>query len=404
MTATSTTDTTSSAVLAAARDIAERVSVPLAATWDGENRFPAELFAALHEAGLDAMSVPRRLGGLEIGPDTADPLTMWLVLRTLATADSASTHCVQVHSNTVHAVRLLGTPEQHDRYLGPVASDGAVFGFWGSEQDGRPEAHGRGFTTAKRVAGGWELTGKKYYSTNARAARFAVVFAFPEGATDPLGEMMLCIVDCTSDGVIVNPSWWDSATGMRATVSDEVLLEDVFIPDDAVLGSAGAYWQQQVQARYLPAFSSNFQGVGSHLLTYGMDYVRSRGRHENPTLRRYLGEARLHLVNADLLLRHTADLYASGNLPQAFHHSRMLRSYSELATRRVLELVQASCGASIYFREHPLERMLRDWNFFSRHENIDLILEAVGTHEFGLGGGGSPEDFGFGNDHFRPGP
>lgn len=48
--------------------------------------------------------------------------------------------------------------------------------------------------------------------------------------------------------------------------------------------------------------------------------------------------------------------------------------------RRVIDLVQACCGSSIYLKPSPLERVLRDWQFYCRHENLDLILTAISRH------------------------
>ena len=383
----------------AAERIATNVSAVHAETWDRENRFPTELFQALHAERLDSMTVPTANGGWGIGPDTDDPLPVWLVTRALASGDSSSSHCQQVHTNMVHSVALLGTADQQKRFLTAVVEDGAVFGGWGSEQDGRPPAGGRAaFTVAKKVPGGYQITGKKYYSTNAGTAKYAVVFAYPDDVPDPLSHLLLCLVDCEKQGVRVNPSWWDSATGMRATVSHEVDFEGVFVSDDDILGPPGAYWRQQVQARYLPQFSSNFQGAGLHMLNAGMDYLRERNRQQSEVVQRYMGEAHVLLTAAESLLGSVAGLYRERRYPEAFDASRILRAFSQMAVDRVFTLVQNSCGSSFCLRPHPTERLLRDWQFYSRHENLDLILGATGKSQFGLGGEGSPEAFGFSRD------
>ncbi len=382
-------------LVAAAREIAQNVSAVHADVWDREMRFPQELFDAMANAGLNAMAVPARLGGLEVGPDTSDPLTFWHVIRELATADSSSAHTVQGHTHAAHAVRVFGSDEQHKKYLGPVVSEGAVYGFWGSEQNGKPAGAAPMSTRAKRVTGGWRVSGKKFYSTNGRTARFGVVFVVPEDAVDPVAEMMLCILDCTSEGVSVNTDWWNSATGMRATVSDEILLDNVFIPDDAVLGSAGDYWEKQIQARYMPSFASNFQGVARHVFDYGREYLAARNRLDSETIQLKFGEAASLIFSADAMLSRTAHVHLHGSRSQSSQAGRYLRSASETVTRRVIELVFESCGASIHMAENPTTRIVRDWEFFSRHENVELIRQAIGAVEFGISSGTSPEDSGF---------
>lgn len=387
----------SKALVEKAERVARDVVGPLAETWDRENRFPAELFQALRKERLNAMTAPREYGGQGIGPDTDNPLPVWLVTKALATMDSSSSHCQQVHTNMVHTVAQLGTPEQKERYLRPAAEGGAVFGGWGSEQDGRPPEPGARRTIARKVKGGYELTGKKYYSTNAGGAKYAIVFGYLEDAPDPVSGLLLCAVDCESRGVTVNKAWWDQATGMRATVSHEVDLDRVFVSDDAIIGPPGAYWTQKMQARYLPQFSANFQGVGAHVFSYGVTYLRERNRTKNEFIQRYLGEARICLETAELLLGETAERYKERRYPEAFHYSSMLRAYSELSIRRVVDLVQSACGASVYMRPNPMERILRDWQFYCRHENSDLILTAVGKTELGVASEGA-EAFGFARD------
>jgi alkylation response protein AidB-like acyl-CoA dehydrogenase len=377
--------------------VAREVAAPLAATLDRENRFPSEMFEALQADRLTSLCVPEAQGGYGLGPDGKDALPVWLSTRALATVDSSSAHAFQVHTNTTHGVALLGTPEQHERFLRPVVEDGAVFGFWGSEQSGAPPDGGpRGYTMAHRVDGGWELTGKKFYSTNAGATKYGVVFAYPDDVDKPLDHLMLFAVDCDSPGVHVRSEWWDAATGMRSTASHQVDFDGVFVDDGAVIGSPGGYWKEQVQARYLPQFSSNFQGVGAHMFNDAMQYLTERGRTKNDFTLRYMAEARVQLNAAELMLGRAADLYRERRMSEAYDASRQVRAFSESAVRRVIELVQASCGSSFYLGQGGMERVLRDWQFYSRHENVDLILRAIGRSEFGMGGEGTAAAFGFG--------
>jgi alkylation response protein AidB-like acyl-CoA dehydrogenase len=382
----------------AARRIASQVAAPLAEQLDHDCRFPTELFAALHEEGLDALYVPQRYGGLGLGADNEhpDPLAVWLTTKAIATADSSSSHAQQVHNNITHTVLLLGTDEQKDRYLSGVVERSEVWGGWGTEQDGRPREGGpRGFTVAHRVKGGYELNGKKFYATNAGRARYGLVFAFPDDVEKPMESMLLCTVDCEGPGVTVHPEWWNSATGMRSTVSHEVELNRAFVPDEAVVGYPGSYAGEQVQARYLPQFSANFQGTGTHIFDYATSYLRERQRAEhNQYAQRYMAEAQILLVTAELLLGPTAEAFKAKQYPEAFRWAQQLRVYSQQAVQRVIDLVKDSCGSSIYMHPNPMERLLRDWNFYSRHENLDFILRSIGQHHLGVAEGGMVGSFG----------
>ncbi|MBF6569704.1 MAG: acyl-CoA/acyl-ACP dehydrogenase [Candidatus Binataceae bacterium] len=379
-----------------AQAIAREVIAPKAVEWDRDARFPYEMFQAMHSEKLDALTIPKALGGLEIGPDGGEPLALWLITKTLATADSSASQCQQLHNNTALAIKLLGTPEQQERYLRPVVEQGAILGAWGAE------GHSKTSTVAQRVSGGYQITGTKMFATNAGAARYAAVVAFPEGSRDPNADMMFCMVDCQAPGVTVKPQWWESATGMRATWSHEVRLDRVFVADEAILGPPGGYLGLQIQARVLPQFSANFQGVGAHVFEFGLDYLRTRERTGDAFIQHHIAEAQTLLVSAEMMLGRTAELYAARDYPEAFHYSRMVRAYSEMSINRVVQLVQNCCGSSVYLEPSPLARILRDWHFYSRHENLDLILSQIGKTIFQLGGETSFEAFGF-RDNFRSG-
>jgi alkylation response protein AidB-like acyl-CoA dehydrogenase len=363
-----------------AEKIARDVVAELAPEWDRDARFPAELFDSMRETGLNALTVPTALGGLGVGPDThepdaADPLTAWLVSKTLARADGSSGHNQQNHTNVVHTTAFLGSNEQLRTAVRAVAEDGAVFGGWGSELSGKPPEQ---FTVAKRVPGGYKLYGTKLFSTNAGAAKYANIFAYPEDVKDPIGEVMVFLVDTDQSGLSIDGSWWANATGMRATVSHKVVLDGLFVRDADMLGEPGDYWGKLVQIRYLPQFAANFQGVGEHVFDYGVEYLKVRKRTGGEWTQRAIAESKIALVTADLLLRETAERMRTGDLARAARSGVMLRAYSEQAVNKVVANVQDTCGASIYMAPHPLERVLRDWQFYSRHESLNLILNGLG--------------------------
>jgi alkylation response protein AidB-like acyl-CoA dehydrogenase len=383
------------ALVEKAEQIASQVVAPLAPIWDKESRFPYELFSALHAAGLDSVFVPKEHGGLGLGPDTDDALTPWLVTKAIASADSSCSQCQQVHNNCCYTIAAVGSEQQRRSYFGSVVEQSVVMGGWGSEG-------GDGTTIAKKVPGGYELNGRKLFATNAGVARRALVTAFPEGKFNTTTDLLNFMINCESPGFRVEPGWWERATGMRASVSHEVVLDKLFVKDEDMLGAPGSYLSLQLQARVVPNFAANFQGVGSHVFDYGLNYLRQRKRFNDSFVQHHMAEAQTLLISAELMLAHTARLYSERKHDAAFHSSRMVRAYSESAVARVLDLVEASCGSSFHLMPSPMERVLRDWHFYRRHENRDLILSSMGKTIFGLGGETSAAAFGF-SEGFRSG-
>lgn len=356
--------------------------------YDEANAFPEENFVDLREAGLLTMTIPAKYGGMGIGIDNGDPLAQWLVTKNVARGDSSTGQCLQVHTNMCHLISVLGTEEQRQKFLVPVVKEGAILGGWGSE--GRPSgAVVMGGTRAKLVDGGYVLNGRKLYSTNAGPACFGVIFAYLDGVDDISQGLILPVIDARQPGVAIEPEWWD-ATGMRATVSHAVRLKDVFVPKGDVVGYPGAYVKEQFQARLHPQFSANFIGTAEAIYDFTVRYVGERGKGNDPYVQQHVGEMRIALEAANLMLVNCAWLWQSGQVQEAKIADNRLRIFADEATLKVLNLAIKACGATSLMKTYPLERLQRDLTFYTRHENFDAILATVGKEALNL-----PYDPGF---------
>ncbi len=135
---------------------------------------------------------------------------------------------------------LYGTEEQRRRFLPAISAGDCYFSIGMSEPDsGSDLASVR--TAAVRVPGGWSLTGTKIWSSTAHLNHYIVVLC----RTTPREEdrhhgLSQLIVDLSSAGVKVNAiPFLDGSHHFN-----EVVFEDVFVPDDLVLGEVGMGWQQ----------------------------------------------------------------------------------------------------------------------------------------------------------------
>lgn len=90
-------------------------------------------------------------------------------------------------------IALLGAEEQKRRYLPAAVKDGAVFTAYGSEPPMVTLGQQAATTTtvARRVSGGYVINGRKYYATNAGAARYAMLAVMAVSASDD-GSLIEC--------------------------------------------------------------------------------------------------------------------------------------------------------------------------------------------------------------------
>jgi alkylation response protein AidB-like acyl-CoA dehydrogenase len=95
-------------------------------------------------------------------------------------------------------------------------------------------------TRARRVEGGWRLTGTKIWTSNAHRADYTIALCRSDDSDDPHKGLSQFIVDLRGEGITINPIPFLDGTADF----NEVVLDDVFVPDDLLLGAEGDGWHQ----------------------------------------------------------------------------------------------------------------------------------------------------------------
>jgi alkylation response protein AidB-like acyl-CoA dehydrogenase len=198
--------------------------------WD--ERFSRELGAR----GWLGMTLPTEYGG-----HGRTPLDRYVLTEELLAAGApVAAHWVADRQIGPSLLRF-GTEAQKQRYLPRIAAGECYFGIGMSEPDsGSDLASVR--TRAARADGGWRLTGTKVWTSGAHHAHAFFALARTEPVQDGNRHAGLSqfIVELDSPGVQINPI--RLLTG--AHHFNEVVLDDVFVPDELVLGEIGAGWHQ----------------------------------------------------------------------------------------------------------------------------------------------------------------
>ncbi|MGQ0479832.1 MAG: acyl-CoA dehydrogenase family protein [Pseudonocardia sp.] len=190
----------------------------------------------LGRRGWLGMTLPRAYGGHD-----RTALDRYVVTEELLAAGApVAAHWIADRQIGPSLLRF-GTEHQKRRYLPRIAAGECYFGIGMSEPDsGSDLASVR--TRATRADGGWRLTGTKVWTSGAHHAHafFALARSAPAEDRNRHVGLSQFIVELDSPGVTVRPI--PLLTG--AHHFNEVLLEDVFVPDELVLGDVGAGWHQ----------------------------------------------------------------------------------------------------------------------------------------------------------------
>ena len=136
------------------------------------------------------------------------------------------------------AIEKYGSPEQRDRFLGPTRRAEITWCQLFSEPEAGSDLAGLR-TRAERAGGGWRLTGQKVWTSLARQADWAIGLARTDRDVPKHQGLTYFLVDMHAPGLDIRPL--REITGR--TMFNEVFLDDVFVPDECVLGAPGDGWR-----------------------------------------------------------------------------------------------------------------------------------------------------------------
>jgi 3-oxochol-4-en-24-oyl-CoA dehydrogenase len=138
----------------------------------------------------------------------------------------------------IPALVQYGTPEQQQRFLPPTLRGDYLWCQLFSEPGAGSDLASLS-TRAVRTEGGWKITGQKIWTSLAKEARWAICIARSDPAAPKHDGITYFLVDMSSPGVEVRPL--REITG--DSLFNQVFLDDVFVPDDCVVGDVNAGWR-----------------------------------------------------------------------------------------------------------------------------------------------------------------
>src|SRR5215207_10095137 len=214
----------------AVRDFAVSQVRPHVHAMDEAAQFRLELIPRFFELGLMGIEVPPEYGG-----SGGSIFMSVLAIEELARVDASAAIYVDVHNTLVNnAFIRWGNDEQHRRYFPRMTTD--LLGAFALSEPGSGSDAFALATRAERVAGGWELTGRKFWITNGAEAGVFIVFANVDPSKGYKG-ITAFIVERECRGFSVGKK--ENKLGIRASSTTELILEQCQVPEANVLGPIG---------------------------------------------------------------------------------------------------------------------------------------------------------------------
>ncbi len=202
-----------------------------------EGQFPYELWKDLATAGFHGIGIAEEYGG-----QGGDSVTQSILARELARTLGGLAGVWGVSSFAGGKTLMrYGTEEQRRRFLPRLAQGDIRFSISITEPAGGTDLLGGLRSTVTRVSGGWRLTGQKVWTSGATAADYFVVLGRRAESGGKRSDLTTLIVPADSPGIDIRPI---PKLGMRSFSSCEVYYDDVFVPEDLLVGEEGRGWHQ----------------------------------------------------------------------------------------------------------------------------------------------------------------
>ncbi|MGH7388730.1 MAG: acyl-CoA dehydrogenase family protein [Candidatus Rokuibacteriota bacterium] len=394
-----------------ARRLALERFAPRAAAHDREASFPFDDYADLRAEGFLGLCVPEPHGGLGADYETYCLVAEQLAQGNASTALTFNMHCLtMLMMGEIADAMPMATParERHDKLRAARFREVIEHGVFYGQPHSEPVEHGetdtalavggrRFGTVARKVDGGYVLDGRKFFVSLAGAAPYYATPAIRAGDEPWIERTLYLQVPKDAPGVTF-PGEWDPM-GMRATVSLDMRLQEVFVPDDAEVlppGSFGAMYNAFPHLSPL-TFCATFLGLMQAAYDGAIAYLTgqmpgSPGLHTEAAVKGPAVAEMLFALEAARALYYRAISEARVNAPaDAVQRARAACATVQRSAITVTQEAIRVCGGRALLKRYPLERYARDARAgaLMRPWTQDIATRQAGEAALGAGGSGA---------------
>jgi alkylation response protein AidB-like acyl-CoA dehydrogenase len=350
------------------------------------DEYPQDLFEAFRDAGLLGLCIPPELGGSGAGI-----LGLTLAIEEVSKYSNSAALMLLLTRLPTGPVMIAGSPELNQRYVASIADGSKRASFCLSEPGAGSDVVGMR-TRAVPDGDDWLLSGTKCWISGVAQADWYTVFAKTGDVSSRDHDAITAfVVERSWDGVEVGNL--DRKMGVRGVATGELLLDDVRVPAENVIGEVGGFRLAMLGLNSMrPIVAARGIGLAEGALMYATEYVKERAAF-GQTIADFQGIqweiAKLAVdIEAARLLTYRAAAYAdAGRFTREWVPFLSMAKYhaTELAVRAANMGVQL-LGAAGYMKDHPMELYYRDAKQLTIVEGtsqvqLGLIGKAVLRHD-----------------------
>lgn len=337
---------------------------------DPRQAFPKDVIRKGFELGFHALLIPEEYGGT--GGSTLDYAVL---LEELAVGDIGMANAFHVIMSNSEMIARMGTPEQRERWLKPIAADASgeyLVCFGATEPSGGseifcplPDPRLGTRTRATRDGDHYIINGSKVFSSNAGVSKLYGLLARSDSDRANAESCSVFFFPADTPGFSIGTI--EDKMGHRASMNGELIFENMRLPKEYMLGREGGGFET-INAIY------DTNGVGTGTMAVGvaraayeqaLQYAKEREIWGQPigkyqAVGQMLVDMKADLEMARLMVRRIAWQSANRSSSEGLLPPNMAKVYPAEMARRVTVKAMQIFGGSGYMKDYPLEKYVRD--------------------------------------------
>jgi alkylation response protein AidB-like acyl-CoA dehydrogenase len=361
------------------REFTEEEVIPGAEKRDKEKRFPKEIFDKLGKLGIMGLPFPEEYGG-----GGADAVSFATVVEELSRGCGSTGITYAAHVSLGGSpLEMFGTEQQKEDYLVPICKGESLGSFGLTEPNAGSDAGGTK-TEAIEDGNDWVINGNKSFITNATYAKHVALTAVTGTKDSGSKEISALIVPTAVKGFSVIDHY--EKMGLHASNTTELVLEDVRVPKENLLGKRGKGFQQFLTTLNGGRIGIGAMGIGIAQAAYekALSYSKERKQFGQSIGAFQVNQFKLADMAMKLELARTMVYKAAWMKDQGRNfttEAAMCKLYaSEICMEICREAIQIH-GGNGYMRDYHVERYFRDAKLLEIGEGTSEVLRTVIARE-----------------------
>lgn len=360
----------------AIRAFVDKEILPVARDMEHSGEYPTAIVEHMKEMGLFGMTIPEEFGGLGV-----DMTTFSIVFEELSRGWMGVAGVLGSHSMACFIIAKNGTPEQKAKYLPELATGARRSGLGLTEPGAGTDLQGIS-TTATLDGDHYIVRGSKTWITNARHADPLPVLVKTDPKAEPRHKgMSVLLIDAGTPGFTIGKDI--PKMGYKGPESCEVILDDVRVPVENLLGGVEGRGMQQVLSALETGrlnIAARSVGIAARAYEEAVNYAKSRMAFGKSISEFQAIQLKIADMATDLQAARLLTYWAASEADQGkrvdLQTAQAKVFASEVAIQNSLRAMQVHGGYG-YSTEYEIERLYRDAPLMSIGEGTNDIMRMV---------------------------